>query len=96
MRRKEVEDVMGGRDAWANVDRTDGKFWLGSCLFGLASFYCERREMGEAGKNEMMKTALERVISIILLFAFHFPLYELFYRAKSRYPGLSNSTTLIA
>ena len=31
MKRKEVEDVMGGKDAWANVDKTDGKLlasWL--------------------------------------------------------------------
>ena len=27
MRRKEVEDVMGGKDAWANVDKTDGVFF---------------------------------------------------------------------
>ena len=26
MKRKEVEDVMGGKDAWANVDKTDGTF----------------------------------------------------------------------
>lgn len=26
MKRKEVEDVMGGKDAWANVDKTDGAF----------------------------------------------------------------------
>ena len=25
MKRKEVEDVMGGKDAWANVDKTDGR-----------------------------------------------------------------------
>ena len=25
MKRKEVEDVMGGKEAWANVDKTDGK-----------------------------------------------------------------------
>ena len=25
MKRKEVEDVMGGKDAWANVDRMDGE-----------------------------------------------------------------------
>jgi len=24
MKRKEVEDVMGGKDAWDNVDKTDG------------------------------------------------------------------------
>ncbi len=29
MKRKEVEDVMGGKDAWANVDKTDG---MGSIL----------------------------------------------------------------
>ena len=29
MKRKEVEDIMGGKDAWANVDRTDGEFGLG-------------------------------------------------------------------
>ena len=29
MKRKEVEDVMGGKDAWANVDKTDGMaFWF--------------------------------------------------------------------
>ncbi len=27
MKRKEVEDVMGGKDAWANVDKADGTFW---------------------------------------------------------------------
>ena len=26
MKRKEVEDVIGGKDAWANVDRADGEF----------------------------------------------------------------------
>ena len=26
MVRKEVEDVIGGKDAWANVDKTDGKY----------------------------------------------------------------------
>lgn len=29
MKRKEVEDIMGGKDAWANVDKTDGEFGLG-------------------------------------------------------------------
>lgn len=28
MKRKEVEDVMGGKDAWANVDKTDGENFL--------------------------------------------------------------------
>jgi len=26
MKRKEVEDVMGGKEAWANVDVADGMF----------------------------------------------------------------------
>lgn len=28
MKRKEVEDVMGGKEAWANVDKADGEFLL--------------------------------------------------------------------
>lgn len=31
MKRKEVEDVMGGKAAWANVDKTDGKS-LARCI----------------------------------------------------------------
>ena len=30
MKRKEVEDVLGGEGAWDNVDQTDGKFFLPS------------------------------------------------------------------
>lgn len=26
MKRKEVEDVIGGKDAWENVDKADGEF----------------------------------------------------------------------
>lgn len=26
MKRKEAEDVMGGKDAWANVDKSNGEF----------------------------------------------------------------------
>lgn len=33
MKRKEVEDVMGGKDAWANVDKTDGMFARGDDSF---------------------------------------------------------------
>ncbi len=29
MKRKEVEDVMGGANAWENVDKADGMFDLG-------------------------------------------------------------------
>lgn len=32
MKRKEVEDVMGGKDAWANVDKTDGKSLLATWI----------------------------------------------------------------
>ena len=32
MKRKEVEDVMGGKDAWANVDKTDGMFCPWACV----------------------------------------------------------------
>lgn len=28
MKRKEVDDVLGGRDAWANVDKTEGVLFL--------------------------------------------------------------------
>ena len=38
MKRKEVEDVMGGANAWENVDKADGMFdlsrlrgWVGRC-----------------------------------------------------------------
>ena len=26
MKKKEVEDVIGGKDAWENVDKADGEF----------------------------------------------------------------------
>lgn len=39
MKRKEVEDVMGGKDAWANVDKTDGVFHLVCFLNSLGRFY---------------------------------------------------------
>ena len=39
MNRKEVEDVRGGKDAWANVDKTDGM--------------CPLREMMRCGKTEV-------------------------------------------
>jgi DNA-directed RNA polymerase III subunit RPC11 len=27
LERKQVDDVMGGEEAWASVDQTDGEFW---------------------------------------------------------------------
>ena len=32
MKRKEVDDVLGGPDAWANVDKTDGTLYDSSPL----------------------------------------------------------------
>ena len=39
MKRKEVEDVMGGKDAWANVDKMDGMRTFYS-LFGRGVVWC--------------------------------------------------------
>ncbi len=44
MKRKEVEDVMGGKEAWANVDQADGE----SCAFCLL-FLRYGREVGGGG-----------------------------------------------
>ena len=44
MKRKEVEDVMGGKEAWANVDQADGE----SCAFCLL-FLRYGREVGGNG-----------------------------------------------
>lgn len=36
MKRKEEEDVIGGKDAWENVDRADGESWeifICGCVF---------------------------------------------------------------
>lgn len=51
MKRKEVEDVIGGKDAWANVDRADGE----SC--GISFILCfggereGREEQGGKGRG---------------------------------------------
>ncbi|MCJ1307085.1 RNA polymerase III C11 subunit [Agyrium rufum] len=39
MARKEVEDVMGGKDAWANVDKTDAQCPREGCDGSYAFFY---------------------------------------------------------
>lgn len=39
MKRKEVEDVIGGKDAWENVDKADGEFFIAIAF--------ERGELGE-------------------------------------------------
>lgn len=43
MKRKEVEDVIGGKDAWENVDKADGEFW------GLGFFIAIAVERGDWG-----------------------------------------------
>lgn len=43
MKRKEVDDVLGGPDAWANVDKTDGTLCLLSPAFPLFFFFRERK-----------------------------------------------------
>ena len=45
MKKKEVEDVIGGKDAWENVDKADGEFC--GFLFGAISF---RRAGGKSVK----------------------------------------------
>ena len=37
MKRKEVEDVIGGKDAWENVDKMDGEFLMGFLLGAVLS-----------------------------------------------------------
>ncbi len=39
MKRKEVEDVIGGKDAWENVDKADGEFVRGFFLGVLLLFF---------------------------------------------------------
>lgn len=34
VKRKEVDDVMGGPGAWDNVDQTDGEFGFFDCMAG--------------------------------------------------------------
>lgn len=40
---KEVEDIVGGRDAWENVDKIDGKHiqscYTSCCLFSNQPFH---------------------------------------------------------
>lgn len=48
LKRKEVEDVVGGRDAWENVDKTDGMSNLVSdCYAVLLLTFCYRSPMPE-------------------------------------------------
>ena len=39
MKRKEVEDVLGGKGAWDNVDKTDAQCTREGCDGGQAFFY---------------------------------------------------------
>lgn len=49
MKRKDVEDVIGGKDAWANVDRADGEF----C--GISFILCFGGERERGGRNREEK-----------------------------------------
>lgn len=52
MKRKEVEDVMGGKEAWANVDKADGEFFY---VFDLGWWI--RSERGEWMRMRATKSA---------------------------------------
>ena len=47
LKRKEVDDVLGGKDSWANVDVVDGKSpsssWASSLLFTVEQAERQRR-----------------------------------------------------
>jgi DNA-directed RNA polymerase III subunit RPC11 len=43
MKLKEVEDILGGADSWANVDRTDGGFPLPFCFCFSRFFFFSPR-----------------------------------------------------
>ena len=46
MKRKEVEDVMGGKDAWANVDKTDGMNFLVPGPVRWMGLFMRERDVG--------------------------------------------------
>ena len=50
MKKKEVEDVIGGKDAWENVDKADGEYLR---VFYLVLSLWEGQEgfKGESGKE---------------------------------------------
>lgn len=39
MKRKEVEDVIGGKDSWENVDRADGESMISISYYVLLSLW---------------------------------------------------------
>jgi len=54
LKRKEVDDVLGGKDSWANVDVVDGKLpsssWFLSLLFALGKGEHERTLKGQLSR----------------------------------------------
>lgn len=60
MKRKEVEDVIGGKDAWENVDKADGEF----CGIWILAVVLLRRGVGGAwyirsGRTEERRGGME-------------------------------------
>ena len=50
MKRKEVDDVLGGPDAWANVDKTDGTLYIPCPLFFFCSlFWAMQKDLYQRG-----------------------------------------------
>lgn len=53
MKRKEAEDVIGGKDAWENVDRADGEFFL-AVLLRVCVCVCVCWVRGSGGKPKLV------------------------------------------
>ena len=43
LKKKEVEDILGGKGAWDNVDKTEGALFLFSMPFHLCKYAAPRR-----------------------------------------------------
>ena len=54
MKRKDVEDVIGGKDAWENVDRADGEFVIISVIFGGKRAEYSLRTLGSCGRTALL------------------------------------------
>jgi len=53
LKRKEVDDVLGGKDSWANVDSVDGKwFYPFPALMITLSSARHRAERDQGGQEE--------------------------------------------
>ena len=58
MKRKEVEDVIGGKDAWENVDRADGEFCGISFILCFGGEREGREEQGGTGRKGLWDRGL--------------------------------------